>query len=118
MVRRFLAAHNDRLTYHRQAEILRVLAHPARLRLLTMLASSPACVGELTEQTGFRQPYVSQHLAALRKGGLVICTRDGLTVTYYLACPQLEDFLADIRTTCTILHGSSADRPELIAVEK
>lgn len=90
----------EQLDYEQQAEMLRALAHPARLRLLSLLASKPACVGELVEQTGYRQPYVSQNLAVLREVGLVSGTRDGATICYALVCPQMRQLLVDIRLTC------------------
>lgn len=87
----------DRGAYRCQAEMLRAMAHPARLRLLAVLLEAPACVGELVEQTGYRQPYVSQHLAKLREAGLVEGVREGMTVRYHVICPQTEHFLAAVR---------------------
>ena len=88
---------NDRAVYQCQAEILRAMAHPARLRLLALLLEGPACVGELVERTGYRQPYISQHLARLRDAGLVEGIREGLTVCYHVTCPQAGHFLAAVQ---------------------
>ena len=56
------------------AAALRVLADPARLRLLSILGSHPsgeACVCELTGPIGLSQPTVSHHLKVLADAGLV-----------------------------------------------
>jgi ArsR family transcriptional regulator len=82
--------------YRCQAEILRAMAHPLRLRLLAVLLEGPACVGELVERTGFRQPYVSQHLARLRETGLVEGIREGMTVRYHVICPKTDRLLAAV----------------------
>ena len=53
---------------------LRVLADPARLRLLSLIQSQPdheACVCHLTEPLGLSQPTVSHHLKVLLEAGLV-----------------------------------------------
>ncbi len=87
---------NNSTPYEYQAEILRAMAHPARLRLLAVLLEGPACVGELVERTGYRQPTVSQHLARLREAGLVEGIREGMTVRYHVTCPQTEHFLSTV----------------------
>lgn len=58
----------------RLAEALRVLADPARLRLLSLIQSQPGgetCGCHLTEPLGLGQPTVSHHLKVLREAGLV-----------------------------------------------
>lgn len=92
----------EQIAYEDQAEILRALAHPARLQLLSLLSRRPACVSELVERTGYRQPYVSQNLAVLRDAGLVAGTRDGLSICYQVTCPNIEQLLLNIRQTCRL----------------
>ena len=56
------------------ATALKVLADPARLRLLSLIQAQPegeACVCHLTEPLGLSQPTVSHHLKVLRDAGLV-----------------------------------------------
>ena len=67
-----------------QSQLLRVLAHPVRLRILSLLAKREACVSHLEALLGRPQPYVSQQLATLRAAGLVTDRRAG-TVAYYRA---------------------------------
>jgi ArsR family transcriptional regulator len=56
------------------ARALRVLADPARLRILSLIQAQPsgeACVCHLTEPLGLTQPTVSHHLKVLLDAGLV-----------------------------------------------
>ena len=58
----------------RVAAALKVLAEPARLRLLSLIQAQPdgeACVCHLTEPLGLSQPTVSHHLKVLLESGLV-----------------------------------------------
>ena len=58
----------------RVARALKVLAEPARLRLLSLIQAQPggeACVCHLTEPLGLTQPTVSHHLKVLLEAGLV-----------------------------------------------
>jgi ArsR family transcriptional regulator len=56
------------------ASALKVIADPARLRLLSLIQAQPgheACVCHLTEPLGLSQPTVSHHLKVLSQAGLV-----------------------------------------------
>ena len=58
----------------RLARALKVIADPARLRLLSLIqaqAGAEACVCHLTEPLGLSQPTVSHHLKVLLEAGLV-----------------------------------------------
>ena len=58
----------------RLATALKVLADPARLRLISLIQAQPgneACVCHLTEPLGLSQPTVSHHLKVLLQAGLV-----------------------------------------------
>ena len=79
------------------AAAFKVLADPARLRLLSMIASADeACACELVEPLGRSQPTVSHHLAVLTDAGLVDREKRGKWA-YYRLRPErlalLRDFL-------------------------
>lgn len=81
----------------RYAQLFKVLADPARLRLLSQLAEDgcgPISVSELAEQSGLSQPTVSHHLKKLTDAGLLTKTRRGKTVTHEV-CPAP---FAELRT--------------------
>ncbi len=68
--------------YDAAVEVLRLLAEPTRLRLLHLLEAGDQCVTDLAEAVGAAAPAVSQHLARLRRGGLVASRRDGNRIFY------------------------------------
>lgn len=68
--------------YRISARILKVLAHPTRMRLLYALRDGEECVCHLTALLRQRQAYVSQQLMFLRRAGLLRDRKDGLRVYY------------------------------------
>jgi ArsR family transcriptional regulator, virulence genes transcriptional regulator len=72
-----------------QAEVCRILSHPARIAMLHRLAGGPMEVGRLALELGISQPNASQHLAVMRAAGLVEAERDGREVFYRLADPDV-----------------------------
>ena len=74
----------------RLARSLKVLADPARLRLLSLIQAQPnseACVCHLTEPLGLGQPTVSHHLKVLLQAGLVEREQRG-SWAYYRVVPE------------------------------
>lgn len=64
--------------------MLRVLANEDRLLLLCQLTQGEACVSELEEAVGIRQPTLSQQLGVLRTEGIVSTRREGKKIFYQL----------------------------------
>ena len=92
------------------ADLLKSLAHPARLRILrTLQADGESCVCHLETRLGLRQAYLSQQLARLRESGLVQDRREGLNVFYTLADADLEQLLGLIQESAR----SIAERAEI-----
>jgi ArsR family transcriptional regulator len=82
------------------AAVLRVLADPARLRILSLIQAQPtreACVCHLTDALGLSQPTVSHHLRVLFGAGLLGRERRGNWV-YYRAVPGALDGLREALT--------------------
>lgn len=76
-----------------KADLFRGLAHPARIRILELLAARERSVLELQEALDLDQPAVSQHLAALRARHLVTTRKEGTTSYYALASRLTADLL-------------------------
>jgi ArsR family transcriptional regulator len=75
------------------AAAFRVIADPTRLRLISLLASSPggeACVCDLVAPLGLSQPTVSHHLKLLFEAGLLGRDKRGLWVYYHLIPERLQ----------------------------
>ena len=84
----------------RAAAALKVIADPARLRLLSLIAAQPdreACTCDLITPLGLTQPTVTHHLRVLHQAGLLDRERRG-TWTYYRIVPATLKTLRDILT--------------------
>ncbi len=86
--------------YECQANLLRAIAHPMRLQILQTLAQKPTCVCDLMLIIKRRQPYVSQQLMILRDAGLVVSVREGISMFYRLAHPELKTLLDALQPIC------------------
>lgn len=76
-------------------ELLKVLAAPARLAIVTELAGQPRFVHELVDLLGMSQPLVSQHLRVLRGARLVGVERQGREAVYSLVDQHVAHIVAD-----------------------
>ena len=75
--------------WEERAKLLRVMAHPIRLAILEALCERPRCVKHINYLISIPQPYLSQHMAALRKQNLVACHACGPVRCYYVLRPTL-----------------------------
>jgi ArsR family transcriptional regulator, virulence genes transcriptional regulator len=79
----------EAITMHAAAdeasELLKALANRHRLLIICQLIDAERSVGQLAEFLGIRDSTVSQHLALLRKDGLVAARRDGQTIWYSIS---------------------------------
>lgn len=71
------------------ADLMRSLSHPQRLLVLCALVDGEKSVAELREQLGIEQVPMSQQLMRLRADGLVEARREGTTVYYHIARPEV-----------------------------
>jgi DNA-binding transcriptional ArsR family regulator len=76
------------------SEFLKALSHEARLVILCLLVEGEKSVAEIEETLSLRQPAVSQQLARLRADDLVQTRRDGKSIYYSLARPEVRDIIA------------------------
>ena len=79
-------------------ELMKVLSNRTRLLILCQLVKRERSVGELARLLDVREPAMSQHLALMRRDGLLRTRRDGQTIHYALArrdVVRLVEFLYD-----------------------
>ncbi len=104
------------LNFDLDAQVFKVLTHPARIAILEILRDGEHCVCHMEAHLGFRQAYISQQLSVLREAGLIQDRRDGWNVFYRVVKPQIYEVLnavhqitgqarpvgekADIKCTC------------------
>ncbi len=73
--------------YSHQADILKLLGHPVRLKIVCGLLSGECNVNKLWTCLGLPQATISQHLSILRNKGIVKARRSGRMVSYSVADP-------------------------------
>ena len=65
------------------AQMMKALAHPARIAILQYLIKAQACInGDLVNELGLAQATISQHLKELKNAGLIQGTIEGTSVCY------------------------------------
>jgi ArsR family transcriptional regulator len=81
----------------RVAPLLKALAEPVRLRLMSLIAShqdGEACVCDLSDAFDLSQPTISHHLKVLHEVGLLDRTKRGVWVYYRARTGALSDIAA------------------------
>jgi ArsR family transcriptional regulator, virulence genes transcriptional regulator len=80
----------------RASDLLKALANRHRLLIICQLIDGERSVGDLAEFLGLRDSTVSQHLALLRKDGLVAARRDAQTIYYSIASEAAREILTTL----------------------
>jgi DNA-binding transcriptional ArsR family regulator len=101
----------SRPLYQLKAEFFKTLGHPARIRVLELLSQREHAVAEMLPEVGIEAANMSQHLAVLRRTGLVTTRKEGSTVFYSLTSPHVAELLAVARK---ILTGVLSGQVELL----
>lgn len=97
--------------YQAKADLLRVLGHPARIRVLELLAGRDLAAGELLAEIPIEAGSLSQQLAVLRRAGLVGQRRAAGAVVYTLTVPEVRHVLLAARTLLAALPGEGDAAP-------
>ncbi len=83
----------------RLAVLAKALGHPARLKILMLLARTPGCIGgDIVEAVGLAQSTVSEHLRILKAAGVIEGQIDPPRICYALAPGALAPLAALIET--------------------
>ena len=75
------------------AEVLKVLGHPIRLKIVAGLCTKECNVKHIWECLGLPQATVSQHLALLKNKGIIEGKRDGVEVHYSVVHPLAKSIV-------------------------
>jgi len=85
------------------ADLLKAMGNEHRLLILCELGGGEYSVGELQGRVGLAQSALSQHLAVLRRHGLVETRRNSRTVFYSIANPAVRGVVVTLsRLFCPI----------------
>ena len=87
------------------SSLLKALANRHRLLIICQLSEKERSVGELAELLNLRDSTVSQHLALLRRDGLVAARRDGQTIWYSIGSAPAREV---VRTLYGVYCSPSA----------
>jgi DNA-binding transcriptional ArsR family regulator len=90
------------------SELLKALANRTRLMLLCQMIDGEKSVGELAEFLDLRESTVSQHLALLRRDGLVVPRRSGQTIYYAIGSAPARAILETLYGIFCPPRGPSA----------
>lgn len=80
----------------RMAEMLKALADPTRMRILSLLRHGPLCVTDLCLALEMSQPAMSHHLRILRHNRLLKTSKEGKHVFYALADEHIQTLYQQI----------------------
>lgn len=86
---------SDDVPVQTAADAFKLLSDPIRLRVMWALSNAELDVTTLTQRVGASQARVSQHLAPLRRAGLVDRRREGKRVLYRARSPRMRDVIAE-----------------------
>ena len=80
--------------YSSEAEVLKVLGHPIRLKIVAGLCTQECNVKHIWECLGLPQATVSQHLALLKNKGIIAGKREGVEMHYSVIHPLAKKIIA------------------------
>ncbi|HQB39006.1 MAG TPA: metalloregulator ArsR/SmtB family transcription factor [Deltaproteobacteria bacterium] len=83
--------------FNEEAEILKVLGHPIRLKIVAGLCARECNVKRIWECLGLPQATVSQHLALLKNKGIIEGKREGVEVHYSVINPLARKIIDILR---------------------
>jgi ArsR family transcriptional regulator len=85
---------NKERQFKSESDVLKVLGHPVRLKIVAGLCSRECNVKYIWECLGLPQATVSQHLALLKNKGIIEGRRDGAEVHYSVINPLAQRIIA------------------------
>lgn len=95
---------------HETAQIIKALAHPARVAILEYLLSVDTCIcGDIVDVLPLAQPTVSRHLKELKNAGLIKGSIEGNTICYCIdenTIEQLKNYFENISAKLALKNQS------------
>jgi DNA-binding transcriptional ArsR family regulator len=82
------------------AECLKVMAHPARLKMVQILMRGEFSVNEIASQCGISANQACEHLRLMQGRRLLTSRRGGKTVYYKILSPRLPSLIKCICKNC------------------
>ena len=87
------------MKYKKNADIIKALGDPTRLKIVYLLEHGELCVCEIMTALDKPQPTVSHHLNLLKNAGLLKWRKEGVWIHYKLSNPKLPESIEKIIET-------------------
>ena len=84
---------SKKLDFERISETLKAVAHPVRIQIVAGLIRDECNVSEIQHKLGLPQSTISQHLAILRRYGIVKARREGVKVCYNVSDETVKELI-------------------------
>ena len=85
------------LSYEKGSELLKAIAHPARMEMIVRLKADGCNVSEIQKNLGLPQSTISQHLRILKNAGVLSSRRDGTRVCYTVEMNEVLEIIKMLR---------------------
>jgi ArsR family transcriptional regulator len=95
--------------FHLHAEVCKTLASAKRLEILNLLRDQEMSAGEIVKRMKIAKANVSQHLAVMRKAGILDARRDGLNIYYRISSPKVTK-ACDLMREVLLDHHSKREK--------
>lgn len=92
------------------SNLLKALAHPARLLICCTLQDTEMSVGQIEESLNIKQPRLSRELAKLREEGLLQTRRESKVIFYTLS--ENKNIRLMVNAICNVMLGKTAGLPQ------
>jgi ArsR family transcriptional regulator, virulence genes transcriptional regulator len=92
-----------------QADMCQILANPKRLQIINLLKWGELSVGALKKSLGIAKPNLSQHLSVMRQKGILATRREGTTIYYRLAIPNIIEACEIMREVLLQVLSAESD---------
>lgn len=101
-----------------KGDFFKALGHPARVRVLELLAHGERSVSGLIPDVGLEASHLSQQLGVLRRAGVVRARKQGNEVIYSLASPVVAELMDVARTVLTDILSGQAELLEDLSADQ
>jgi ArsR family transcriptional regulator len=91
-------AFDKEMKFNTEADVLKVLGHPIRLKIVAGLCTCECNVKHIWECLGLPQATVSQHLALLKNKGIIDGKREGVEVHYSVINDLAKKIVASLQS--------------------
>jgi ArsR family transcriptional regulator len=97
VTKREIRATGEQPIHQVKADFFRTLGHPIRVRVVGLLRDGEMTVGQLQAELGIDSSGASQHLAAMRRAGILEARKEGTSVHYSVRDPRIFQLMESAR---------------------